>query len=550
MVIEATAGAVAETQNQVFEKMKMRLDTKGALQFFTAETGLGKTTGAQLAMKRLRDEVDEELRFLVQVPTKKDADFYWQAMENIAPGMASVWTQSHDPTENIDAVFEPSCQFTKAEAVKYRCLIVTHNAGKVAEKWVGHRDVVLIDEYPAPVSTGVVNAWQFIKARDDEGTEPFRCAATWAEEQDCQGLQPAGVPDWVCEVVTSEPSSEEGRNIKKLAEHMMGGTAFQRRIGTRTVWHWYQYDLPFEEKAIVFSATAHLEGWHFDPAQNGKIERTGIRVSYENLAAKYHPWPAGVSQYHDNIVRDPDQREALVDYVCKMVGLFDDSTLIVCPKALERDISRKVKNAKVTHWGCDIGSNEYRECSKVWLVSLFHQRADVLYSKYLGHARQPATEDSLKDGSNTQGSAGNELRRLHHSMQIKQMGARGACRNVDESGVAAPMELHCVFHDRDVFSAIVPEVFRGAELGYEDRPQQTRPRKNRPIVPRIVECLTEAVDDFVSAKDLEENGIKIRGSDPKKKIKEKPELWATQGWEFLDGSPGRYGQSAGFRRLN
>ena len=129
---------VAETQQRVFETILRRMSIKGALQFFTAETGLGKTTGARLAMKRVWDEVEPSAQFLVLVPTRKDADIFWHEMKKLAPGQSAVWTQSHDPTIGIHADgFTPSCQFTKAQAAKYPCLILTHNAGKAAEGWVG-----------------------------------------------------------------------------------------------------------------------------------------------------------------------------------------------------------------------------------------------------------------------------------------------------------------------------------------------------------------------------------------------------------------------------
>ena len=292
-----TTDVISQTHEAVFDKIEQRLYLKGALQFFTAETGLGKTTGAQNAMVRLWHERWEGIPFLVMVPTRKDADLYWQAMENLEPGSSAVWTQAHDPSDATTGSFTPSCSFTKEQAKKYRCLIITHNAGKVAEDWVGRRDAVLIDEYPAPVSSGVVWPWQFVKANDEELSEPYRKAADWAVSQVADsGLKPSGIPAWVGDVLHSSPRTEAGKIIQELARHMQSGTAFQRsRTGKN--WVWYSYDLPFEEKAIVFSATAHLEGWHLDPMSGGKVERDGIRVDYRNMTANFHPWPKSVSRY-------------------------------------------------------------------------------------------------------------------------------------------------------------------------------------------------------------------------------------------------------------
>lgn len=546
----APFGVVEKTHEEVFRAILNRIVVRGALKFFTAETGLGKTTGARLAMIRVWQEVNADTRFLVLVPTKKDADVFYQEMEKLEPGCAAVWTQSHDPTEDVPTDFPISAQFTKGQAVKRKCLILTHNAGKAAEQWVGRRDVVIIDEYPQPVSNGVVRRYQFVQAQDEEQSAPYASASKWAEEQDEQGLRPLGVPAWVYEVLNTSPASGAAQAIKVLAEHMVQGTAFQRRIGNVSAWYWYNFDLPFEEKAIVFSATAHLEGWHFDPMQGGAIERDALKVDYSNMVAKYIPWPAGVSPYHNEILKDPDQREAFVSYIAEKIGLWGDKTLVVCPKDLEKDIKRRLKSSHITHYGCDVGSNEYRECDKVWLVSLFHLPADVLFAKYLGHSKQSATEEALEPGQNTQSRTVRELKRLHYSTHIKQMAARGTCRNVDRSGVADYMELNCVFPDRDLFTELLPELFQGVNLTYEEGAEPWANKRTRSLVARITELLRSTERDEVTAADLLAEGIKIKGKPRKDELESKSENWRSIGWSFFRGEPGRYGKPASFKRLD
>lgn len=540
---------IQETQDAVFMKIDQRIRAKGALQFFSAETGLGKTTGAQLAMVKLWAERWDQIPFLVMVPTRKDADLYWQAMEKLEEGCSAVWTQAHDPSDSTIADFHISCQFTKEQAKKYRCLIITHNAGKAAEDWVGRRDAVLIDEYPQPVASGIVHPWQFIRARDEELSEPFRKAATWAEEQASgKGLEPVGVPDWVPLVLGASPTGEAGQCIQQLAQHMQAGTAFQRSW-QRVNWTWYNYDLPFEEKAIVFSATAHLEGWHFDPLSGGKIERGDFRVDYKNMTARYIPWPKAISRYHRKIIADYSQREEFIDYLVSQIGHSDAKTLIVCPKDLESDVERKFPDARVTHWGCDVGSNEYRDCEKVWLVSLFHQPKDVLYAKYLGHSKVNVSDETLKAGQNFQGSTFKLLENEHHAMQIKQMGARGKCRFVNDAGIAEPQELNCLFYDEDIFSTVIPAQFPGATLVFPVGTEPMKRHSNKPVVSKLIRYLNESEAAFAGAPELLEAGIKIKGSDRKKKIIAAEELFDGIGWKYEAGQVGRYGQPSGFRRI-
>jgi hypothetical protein len=541
---------VAETREQVFQTVKKRLNpvTYGTLMFFTAETGLGKTTGAQLAMKRVWREMHPSFSFLVMVPTKKDADIFWREMEALESGCAGVWTQTHDPELQEPASFTPSVLFTKHEAAKKRCLILTHNAGKAAEDWVGRRDAVLIDEYPQPVPTGFVLPYQFIKARDDEdGAEPFVRAAKWAEEQEEQGLRPVGVPDWARAVWNYTPKSEAGKEIHRLAEHMLAGTAFQRRIN-HTSWHWYKYDLPYEYMAIVFSATAHLEGWHFNRLESGPSRSESLRVNYENVVARRHDWPDGVDTYHDRVMSDPDQRDVFFNYVVEKIGLFADGrTLVVCPLPFEKDLRRRLPDAvNVTHWGCDVGSNEYRNCSNVWLVSLFHVPKDVLFSKYLGHSKALATAETLEPGKNTQSSLMQELKRLHYKTHIKQMAARGTCRKVDGDGVADAMTLNCIFPKRDQFLDLLPELFHGIQLqdAGGGKVMKTSGRQSRKA--KITEYLKSTDKDFVRVADLK--GIRLGKKEDKELMEKLADHWASLGWVWERGKRG--GSSSGFRRVN
>ena len=55
--------------------------------------------------------------------------------------------------------------------------------------------------------------------------------------------------------------------------------------------------------------------------------------------------------------------------------------------------------------------------------------------------------------------------------------------------------------------------------------------------------------DFVSAKDLVEQGIRIKGTTKKKQIRSKEQSFQNMGWMFEQGQAGRYGQPAGFRRV-
>lgn len=548
---------LSSTHEAVWNTIEKRYWNNGKMMFFCAETGLGKTTGFRQAIKRLWDTYWPDLPVLIMVPTRKDADTMWQAMEAIEEGCAGVWTQVHDPSDTTtsDGLI-PSVQFTKHDAVKKKCLILTHNAGKAAEDWIGRRDMVFVDEYPNPVSQELFEPYHFIQARDAEAKagpfgELFTEAAQWAETQRDKGLKPVEAPVWAVKLGKVYPVTEAGRRLKLLAEAIQEGRAFQTKTEACS-WTSYKYDLPFQDRSIVFSATAMYEGWRFGDVE--ELKKDGPKVDYSNVTCHWKPWPVGVSRYHKQILSNREQRETFFDDLLSWIIWPDQTTLIVCPKPFESDIRHMFPEAMVTHYGCDVGSNQYRDCNRVFLVSEFHKPSEVYRSHYLGHSQvAKVTDECLKPISNTRGKVYQEVVSDSYAVHLKQMLARGTCRFVDEEGKAQKMEAYCMI-DKERFGTLLPELFPGVELVY---PKGHQPKsgfnKNErvPTTSKLIQYLptVDKEKDFVSAKDLEAAGIKIKGKPKKEAIARKEQTFEDIGWSFEQGTVGRYGHPSGFRRL-
>lgn len=409
-------------------------------------------------------------------------------------------------------------------------------------KWVGKRDIVLIDEYPDPVDTDTVRPYLFFTARDEEDEQaPFALAAKWADEQTADSIEPVDMPFWVDKVLATDPSTEPGRRIRLLATRIRAGTAFQRSDGKSLLWTGYDYDMPFTDKAIVFSATASMEGWHFHPS-TPSISKDGPKVSYRNLTARHIPWPSGVDKYHKKIVADPKQIRLLQDHLRGTVFSAGPETLFISPKSLTLHIQSTFPEAQHTYWGVDIGSNEYRECTRVVLVSEFHAPRDALLGKYLGHAGLEATDDKLSAGDNYQSATNRQLRELHYRMYLKQMIARGSCREVDSDGVAAPMEVFCMI-DPKRFNSTLSVLFPDCQLeGIEDNWfMSKKDRQNSPVSRQVIQYLSQLPDDVsrLTAPELKEAGINIGRSDRKKQLLAANDDFAQIGWSFVPGSQGR-----------
>lgn len=526
----------------------------GTLHFFNADTGLGKTTGFQLAIKACWDAFWRDLPVLIMVPTKHDAEKMYLAMEALEEGCAGVWTETHDPQSAVhDEHFTPTHSFTKHEAAAKKCLVVTHNAGKCCEEWVGRRDIVFVDEDPPPVSHERFDPWMFTKARDEEAErggrfDLFQEAHEWAEGQCEAGIRPLEIPEWVGAMLEVEAVTEAGKSLQRLAKAINDGRAFADRVKA-TTWHTYNYDLPFQDRMIIFSATAQYEGYQFG-SDNQFVTDLLPKVDYSNVTFRFGEWPEGVSKYHRRIMEDRAQRELFFSFLHEWIGWADEKTLIVCPKAFRSDLSTMFPMAKVTNYGRDVGSNDYRDCDVVYVVSEHHVPKNTHRARYLGHSSEGRlSEDTLRPLENTRGKLMLELEDAHHSVHLKQMIARSNIRNVDASGQAGKATIHCLV-DEERYARLLPRLFPNAKLEFPEARQASAGGSGTTTV--LAKCIRylSAVPDsktFVASTELKEQGIWVKGKRKNATLEASSRELAGIGWVFVKGT-GK-GNPNGFRRL-
>ena len=232
----------------------------------------------------------------------------------------------------------------------------------------------------------------------------------------------------------------------------------------------------------------------------------------------------------------------LKDYLSRTVGSAGPETLFVCPKDFVLHLNGLFPKANWTHWGVDVGSNAYRECKRVWVISEFHNPRDTLFAQYLGHAELKATEETLRPGANRNSHHMRSLRSLHYRTYLKQMIARGACRNVNEDGVAETMEVHCMI-DRERFAELLLVLFPDCQVVYPDSdPFLSRKEpQNRSTVSRLAEFLPSVSMDVtkLTVDDLAENGIRIADSHKRSQLMGAEGIFNAYGWSFIPGRRGR-----------
>lgn len=528
---------------------------KDRIQFFNAPTGTGKTTGFQLAVKKAWDTMWKDMPVLVLCPTRQDANQMYLDMEAIEEGCAGVWTHSHDPEhKTLDPTFTPTKYFTKSEAAKKKCLIVTHNAGRYCGDWIGRRDLVLCDEDPESVVQSSVQVYEFVRARDAEAKSGllgpiFGEAAQWAEDQAKEGLSTVSIPAWVPKLLANDPATSEGQAIKELAIGISEGRVFQSRTKS-TSWTVYEYKVFFQNKTIIFSATSQFAGWQY--GENPEfIDHLLPQIDYSPITFIYRPWPVGLPLVHKAIQDNYTYRNRFIDELKDMIPFHSDRTLIVCPLTFRSEIEATFPSAKVTNYGRDVGSNEYRDCNDVYIVSLFHKPVDVLRGDNLAYSGvEIVTDEALHPLQNSQGKTVKRLKDDNHRVHLQQMISRCNLRNITSDGKSGEARVTCLFSE-DIFSRLLPELFLGAKLVYPKGALVRKSGDTTPIVTKAVRYLSTVPEDqeFVGSPELKESGIIIKGSAKQKQIAIGEAQFLNQGWFFRGGTAGRYGRPSGFHRF-
>lgn len=159
-------------------------------------------------------------------------------------------------------------------------------------------------------------------------------------------------------------------------------------------------------------------------------------------------------------------------WIAKVVrhhGKASEASLVVVHKSVEDHVRDALRTeiaekecVQVTHWGCDVGSNEYRDCKTVFMFSEFYQPRHVYLAKALGSTGKQATDYALRQATG-QRSSGlvSEVEEAHLFRQFKQMASRGTARQVDDHGIAAPMRV-ITSMDRARLLRCLPELFPSA----------------------------------------------------------------------------------------
>lgn len=208
----------------------------------------------------------------------------------------------------------------------------------------------------------------------------------------------------------------------------------------------YALNLQVSAGTIILDATSKFSAL---TKMHARVKLVDVpNVDYRNLAITQIEAP---SQFRD-IANRTTPRTTDEEYIRFIRSMVIDKTdpgekvLVVLHKRLLPMISNAENyKGRIIHycnWGTGIGSNEWRECTSVFLLSEYHMPRCVYLSTTLAMKGMEAKNEVIRSalGQNMVGST-KDIADWHRMRWLKQMATRGNVRNSDEHGVCGPMKL-------------------------------------------------------------------------------------------------------------
>ena len=577
-----TAGFQSEVLRQTQEKVARMLriicqsEAERGTFFFRSDTGTGKTTGF---IRAVNDLVKTGYTFAIAVHTTQDAEEIYQRLKETLDDQVEVWTSDHGQGKYGMKVDKNGLRMAP---VFVGCHAFLMSKADDPKRFIGHKDVLLIDEIPNNLVINSLTYADFAKAREKAhevglcSSGIFAAADDWMRERqekaEVEVNQAAfnQITDFVTADFQKARSDLDGLNthdksallpVLDYFDALADGRGFERvqRTGAGHLVHQVYFEDVAKHflKSVVFSATAHLDGFQFSPNKERLDAFEGSYVKYPNLDIREVPFPR-VSKAARYIVQNRHELETAVAHIRDIISKTDEgsSVLVVVPKPLKdwvkqdsyRNPNQHNAAIYVTNWGRDIGSNEYRDCTEVILWANHHKPKHTTFSELRLYSEERVNSENLQEvhnGKFTGRALSLEQAQLYAA--IKQMGSRGTTRFVDDDGNAWPMRLWISW--AELRPELLKDIFPGSNFMREPvTDERFLSRSKREIVPRVIDVLTNTEKDEIMMSEV----TNIIPNAPKNspQFLEARSLLNTYGWDFIQGKRGRNGYEAKFVVVN
>ncbi len=208
------------------------------------------------------------------------------------------------------------------------------------------------------------------------------------------------------------------------------------------------------------------------------------------------------------------ERKELLKWLMQQIDRFttaDDQILIVSFKGLIDSPEFNTmkwgnRQVRATWFGRGIGSNEWRDCNVVFMIGEYWLPRSVSVGQTNAFKEVPAA-GTLKEANGGDGLRGDfaTISNGHLLRELKQMAMRGTGRNLDENGIAAPMRLYLLGHEKLMLAA-QPLVFPNApQMVYAEETQSIHnagSQGRRGVTQDLMRLLTTTSSSFISSEDI------------------------------------------------
>ncbi|NIB42115.1 DEAD/DEAH box helicase family protein [Pseudomaricurvus alkylphenolicus] len=516
------ADAVAQSIQQAASKaVREAREEKEGVTFnvVSAPTGGGKTTSS-VAYALARRKVDPEFTAAFILPTAQLCNEVYESLMDLADGDQCkdimVWTGAHDAACSEQKRYDRfGLQgvdlYDKEGLLTTPVIVVTHN------KWLAEmkddkdrgvrrcngnlRQCIFIDENPELVEliervpSDVAKLRDFVQQVDSE--HPWLPLLKIVQERMDSDFESAGAKYSAPELVSLAESEElTVERLKALHADYIGYVneamaashqatlMFLKAASTGYVFLSRQQPKSFVAYLtsfrpapgyVLLDATADLTGLY--QLMSGVDSVDVPKVNYCNLGLRYIEHPARFKQVRDFTKSISKAREYVAwmrDHILTATEEGDE-VLVVTHKKIVADFelfrpddgSRELwwdgRRIHCNHWGCGVGSNDFKHVKHVFLFSEFHRPGRATAGNVLALENRKAVD---ADFSQLQGGLQGKFLRSaegHLLRWAKQLACRGNVRNIDADGNCGQMTLHTSMELERLVSNI-ELLFPGARL--------------------------------------------------------------------------------------
>jgi hypothetical protein len=527
---------------------------KDGMKFLSEWTGRGKTTGVVKALGEIFSR-HPKAKVLLVTREMAEVDNLWRTVAATLPEVSCLgWSGVHKG--QVTADWGPvRDDVTKKELSDAQLIITTHASGTDKANTYLHkdRDLLLIDEYPDPVSSGMLELGDLVELGKDENYSPKETKAVvvkaihWAT--DIWKARPIKDDSWIDDAQTVPFNGDNMKKLHLFAKKYREGKGFLRINGNYKTFIWAEFNLPMEERSVVFSATNAFEGWHLDPKRRLPVNKmVGEPTDYSGLEVTIVRRPVGMkSRQNKTLMAHKDDRGKVLGALRNEISRYDyhnEKVLVLVPKSVadwikvnaSDDPVLRHTNVSLIHWGMGIGTNAFQDHKNMVVWGLFWMVADKLAADAVGHGV------SAEDVRNNNSRAIIQQKSNHHSRWIIQMLNRMQIRQMEEGLKAKPGKVVWITTKKEetIIQEVLKKDFRRSVVQSDsDDITTTKPK----IVAQVLSYLGTTLMDTATAPEIaSERRVDFNQTGVAKILQGHSGDFLEAGWEYVPATRGRHGK--------